>query len=157
MDSSYLYQLLICDNSFYASSPLSFTRNKYLFHSNTGTVSWEIPTPLNLFISLLATSRDASTLFSGQTKPLCIITPDQRCSDASRLVLQGGILGFTILHLHDYHLSARTSISPCSPLVQNQVTHDCVNLGYSISHERLVVGARLMNPIKICGRITPKG
>ena len=36
----------------YASSLFSFIKKNYLFHSNTGTVSWEIPTPLNLVISL---------------------------------------------------------------------------------------------------------
>ena len=80
----------------YASSLFSFIKKNYLFHSNTGcagTVSWEIPTPLNLFISLWS-SRGALTLFSGQTRPFCIGTPGQRCSDASRLVLQGGILGW---------------------------------------------------------------
>ena len=75
----------------YASSLFSFIKKNYLFHSNTGTVSSEIPTPLNLFISLWS-SRGALTLFSGQTRPFCMGTPGQCCSDASRLVLQGGIL-----------------------------------------------------------------
>lgn len=43
-------------------------------------------------LSIFLSSRGALTLFSGQTRPFWMGTPDQRCSDASRLVLQGGIL-----------------------------------------------------------------
>ena len=45
-----------------------------------------------LSIFSFLSSRGALTLFSGQTRPFCMGTPGQRCSDASRLVLQGGIL-----------------------------------------------------------------
>lgn len=107
-----------------------------------------------LSIFSFLSSRGALTLFSGQTRPFCMGTPGQRCSDASRLVLQGGILRW--YYICTIITCRHVSLTHCAcPLVESQVTHDYVNLGYSISHEHLVVGARLMNPIKIRGRITP--
>ena len=72
----------------YASSLFSFIKKNYLFYSNTDTAEKFRLLSIFSFLSF----RGALTLFSGQTRRFCMGTPGQRCSDASRLVLQGGIL-----------------------------------------------------------------
>ena len=74
----------------YASSLFSFIKKNYLFYSNTGTAEKFRLLSIFSFLSF----RGALTMFSGQTRRFCMGTPGQRCSDASRLVLQAGILGW---------------------------------------------------------------
>ena len=112
--SSFFIIVLFTNRITYASTLLGLAGDQHLFLPNTGSVSWETPTHLILFLSHLSSSRATSTLLSGHNSATqCKGTPAQRCSDASRLVLQGGVPRY--YHLLKYRLSARTYLQLTVP------------------------------------------
>ena len=64
--SSFFTRVFFANRIAYSSTLLSLAKDEYLFHPNTGSVSWETPTHLGLFLSLFASSSGVSTLFSVQ-------------------------------------------------------------------------------------------
>ena len=57
--SSFFTRAFFANCIAYSSILLSLARDEYLFHPNTGSVSWETPTHLSLFLSLFASSSGA--------------------------------------------------------------------------------------------------
>ena len=57
--SSFFTRAFFANRIAYSSILLSLARDEYLFHPNTGSVSWETPTHLSLFLSLFASSSGA--------------------------------------------------------------------------------------------------